>query len=129
MLDGERDRTFGEWIEAHKAILFKVARAVAFWVSPTRQAQRERAFGNSLTDEVRRNLALTEYRIAKGRWGATLLWIVPVLTGTLLIYWLTFQVNTDTGLTWWNHALTVFVVAWAISLTAWASDREVKRKL
>jgi RNA polymerase sigma-70 factor (ECF subfamily) len=27
MLDAERSRIFGEWIEAHKAILFKVARA------------------------------------------------------------------------------------------------------
>ncbi len=27
MLDGERNQIFGEWIEAHKAILFKVARA------------------------------------------------------------------------------------------------------
>ena len=27
MLTGNRDRVFGEWIEAHKAILFKVARA------------------------------------------------------------------------------------------------------
>jgi RNA polymerase sigma-70 factor (ECF subfamily) len=27
MTDGERDRIFGEWIEAHRAILFKVARA------------------------------------------------------------------------------------------------------
>ena len=27
MLDGERDQVFGKWIEAHKAILFKVARA------------------------------------------------------------------------------------------------------
>jgi RNA polymerase sigma-70 factor (ECF subfamily) len=27
MLDGERNRIFGEWMEAHRAILFKVARA------------------------------------------------------------------------------------------------------
>ena len=27
MLDGERERIFGQWIEGHKAILFKVARA------------------------------------------------------------------------------------------------------
>lgn len=27
MLETERDRIFGEWLEAHKAILFKVARA------------------------------------------------------------------------------------------------------
>ena len=29
----------------------------------------------------------------------------------------------------WMHAWTVGCVVWAIGLTAWASDREVKRKL
>jgi hypothetical protein len=101
----------------------------AFWISHGRQAQRERAFGNSLKDEIGRNLSLVEYKIANGGWGAALLWTVPVLMGALMIYWLTFQINTDTGLSWWNHALTVWAVVVAIALTAWASDREVKRKL
>lgn len=39
MLDGERNRIFEEWIEAHKAILFKVARA--YGVTP---ADREDLF-------------------------------------------------------------------------------------
>ena len=30
MLDSERDRIFGEWLAAHKGILFKVVRAYAF---------------------------------------------------------------------------------------------------
>ena len=30
MLDSERDRTFGDWLAAHKGILFKVVRAYAF---------------------------------------------------------------------------------------------------
>jgi RNA polymerase sigma-70 factor, ECF subfamily len=30
MLDSERDRIFGDWLEAHKGILFKVVRAYAF---------------------------------------------------------------------------------------------------
>jgi RNA polymerase sigma-70 factor (ECF subfamily) len=30
MLDTERDRTFSEWVEAHKGILFKVVHAYAF---------------------------------------------------------------------------------------------------
>jgi len=33
----------------------------ALWVSHMRQARRERAFGNSLKDEIGRNLSLTEY--------------------------------------------------------------------
>ncbi len=101
----------------------------AFWISHRRQARRERAFGNSLKDEIGRNLSLVEYQIANGRWDAALLWTVPVLIGATLIYWLTFQINTDTGLTWWNHALTGFAIVSSIMLTAWASDREVRRKL
>ncbi|HEY6815777.1 MAG TPA: hypothetical protein VI168_09585, partial [Croceibacterium sp.] len=88
------------------AIAFAVW-VVAVWLSRRRQAERERAFGNSLKDEIRRNLSLTEYQIANGRWGAALLWTLPVMVGALLIYWLSFQVNTDTGMSAWTHAWIV----------------------
>src|SRR5690348_13517819 len=55
------------------AITF-VVWVAAFWVSRRRQAERERAFGNSLKDEIGRNLSLTEYQITNGRWGPALLW-------------------------------------------------------
>ena len=115
-------------VAAVGAITF-AAWVAAFWLSHRRQALRERAFGNSLRDEIGRNLSLVEYQIANGRWGAALLWTVPVLVGALSIYWLSFQVNTDTGMAWWNHALTVFAIVAAIVITAWGSDREVRRKL
>ena len=102
---------------------------IAFWVSRRRQAARERAFGNSLKDEIGRNLSLVEYQIANGRWGAALLWTTPVMVGALLIYWLTFQVNTDTGMSAWMHVFMVGCMVWSIGFTAWAGDREVKRKL
>lgn len=102
---------------------------VAFWISRRRQALRERSFGNALKDEVRRNLSLTEYQIANGRWHAALLWTAPVMIGALLIYWLTFQINTDSGFSVWNHVFIVFAIAWSIGWTAYAGNREVKRKL
>ena len=101
----------------------------AFWVSHRRQAQRERGFGNTLRDEVSRNLSLVEYEIANKRWGPAVLWTAPVLIGALLLYWLTFQINTDTGFSPWVHVWTVVAVAWSIVFTAYAGDREVKRKL
>ena len=110
------------------AITFAVWVA-AFRVSRRRQAERERLFGNSLKDEVGRNLSLTEYQIANGRWRPALLWTVPVLIGALLIYWLTFQVNTDSGMSPWMHVWIVGCIVWSIAFTAWTSDREVKRKL
>jgi RNA polymerase sigma-70 factor (ECF subfamily) len=39
MLDGERDRIFGDWLAGHKGILFKVVRAYAF-----EQADRQDLF-------------------------------------------------------------------------------------
>ncbi|MEO6388666.1 MAG: hypothetical protein ABIT16_08770 [Croceibacterium sp.] len=101
----------------------------AFWVSHRRQALRERAFGNSLKDEIRRNLSLVEYQISQGRLRPALLWTVPVTIGALLIYWLTFQINTDTGFSSWSHFWIVGCIVWSIVFTAWSSDREVKRKL
>ena len=101
----------------------------AYWVSRRRLARRERAFGNSLKDEIGRSLSLVEYEIANSRWKAALLWTVPVLIGAALIYWLSLQINTDSGVSWWNHASMAFAVLWSIGLTAYGSDRDVKRKL
>ncbi len=81
----------------------------AFWLNRRRQAQRERGFGNSLKDEIGRNLSLTEYQISHSGWRAALLWTVPVLVGAMLIYWLTFQINTSTGFSVWNHVFLVFL--------------------
>lgn len=101
----------------------------AYWVSRRNQARRERAFGNSLKDEIGRSLSLVEYQIANGRWRVAVLWTAPVMIGSLLIYWLTFQINTDTGFSWWNHAMMVFAALWSIGFTAYAGDRDVKRRL
>jgi len=101
----------------------------AFWVSRRRQAQRERGFGSTLKDEIGRNLSLIDYQIANGRWRAAMLWTAPVMIGSLLIYWLTFQINTDTGMSPWMHVWIVGGVVWSIAFTAWAGDREVKRRL
>jgi hypothetical protein len=101
----------------------------AFWLSRRRQAQRERGFGNSLKDEIGRNLSLTEYQIFHSGWRAALLWTVPVMVGAMLIYWLTFQINTSTGFSIWNHVFLVFCMVWSVVLTAHGSNRQVKRTL
>jgi len=100
-----------------------------FWVSRRRLAQRERGFGNTLKGEIGRNLSLVEYQIANERWGPAMLWAAPVMIGALLIYWLTFQINTDTGYSIWIHVWTVGAIVWSVVFTAYATDREVKKKL
>jgi hypothetical protein len=101
----------------------------AFWLSRRRQAQRERGFGNSLKDEIGRNLSLTEYQISHSGWRAALLWTVPVMVGATLIYWLTFQINTSTGFSVWNHVFIGFAIVWSVVWTAYGSSRQVKRTL
>lgn len=101
----------------------------AFWLSHRRQAQRERSFGRSLKDEIGRNLSLVDYQIRNGRWGAAMLWTLPVMIGATLIYWLTFQINTSSGFSWWNHAIMGLCIVWSVVFTAYAASRDVKRKL
>jgi hypothetical protein len=101
----------------------------AFWVSRRRQARRERDFGNTLRDEIGRSLSLVEYQISNGRWGAALLWTVPVLVGALLINWLSFQINTDTGLSGWGQFWMMSLPVWGVVFITYAGHRQVKRKL
>ena len=102
----------------------------AFWVSRRRQARRERAFGNSLKDEIARSLSLIEYQIANGRWGAALLWSAPMVVGALLINWLSFQINTDTGVSEWGQVwMMIGLPVFAVLLVTYAGHQHVKRKL
>jgi len=101
----------------------------AFWTSRRRQAKRERVFGNSLKDEIGRNLSLVEYQIRNGRPMAVLYWTAPVMIGATLIYWLTFQINTSSGFSWWNHAILGVCIVWSVVLTCYGSARQVRQTL
>lgn len=101
----------------------------AFWVSHRRQARRERGFGNSLRDEIGRSLSMVEYQLANGTWAAGMLWIAPVMIGATLIYWLMFQINTDSGFSAWIHVGTLGAVAWAAVLVPYTASRDLKKKL
>lgn len=99
----------------------------AFWVSRRRQARRERGFGNTLREEIGRNLSLVEYQISNGRWGAAILWSAPVMVGVLLIYWVTVEINDNADF-WLGMQLVILTVV-SIVLAAYTGNREVKRKL
>lgn len=101
----------------------------AYWISRRRHAQRERSFGNTLKDEINRNLALVEYQIANARWGAALFWSAPAVVGASLIYWLTFQINTKSGFAVWNHAVMALCILSSVAWTAYAGNRQVIRVL
>jgi hypothetical protein len=45
------------------------------------------------------------------------------------VYWLSFQISTDTGFTVWDHVWMLFAIVSSLAITVWAGNREVKRKL
>jgi hypothetical protein len=69
---------------------------VAYWLSYRRQAARERAFGTSLQDEIRRNLSRVDYHLSRyGRLAPSLMMLTPFAVVALLFIWGTLR--TDEG--------------------------------
>lgn len=100
----------------------------ALWLSRRRQAMRERSFGNTLREEVRRNLSLIDYQLSQvGRWTTLLLWSAPVLVGAALIYWLIAEINDNTDF-WFDVGMIVFIVA-SVVWTNYETSRTRKRQL
>ena len=67
-----------------------------YWTSYSNQRARERAFGNSLQDEVRRNLSRIDYHLSRyGKLTPSLLMLVPFAAVIGLFLW--FMVRTDEG--------------------------------
>jgi len=102
----------------------------ALWLSLRRQRRREREFGNTLREEIARNLSLLDYQLARyGRWGAAALWVAPVLVGAGLLYWLSVEINFDEGESRWSHAWMVIVLVGVAVVLPRTSSREVTKKL
>ena len=102
----------------------------ALWLSLRRQRRRERAFGNTLREEIARNLSLLDYQLSRyGHWASAMLWVAPVVVGGGLLYWLSVEINFDEGETRWEHAWMVIILVWAAVFLPRTSSREVSKKL
>lgn len=104
----------------------------ALLVSRRRQALRERGFGNSLRDEICRNLSLVEYQLSRtGRWSAALLATAPILVGASLVYWLIIRINNN-PFGWYDAWMIAFIVlsgAWcAITYSRKAQEDLLPRR-
>lgn len=100
----------------------------ALWTSRRRQAARERGFGNTVQEEVRRNLSLIDYQLSQvGRWGNLMLWSAPILVGTSLIYWFIMKINDNTNL-WFDIGVIAFV-AISIASTTYETSRRTRQQL
>lgn len=102
--------------------------AGAFWLSRRRQALRERGFGNSLQEEIRRNLSLVDYQLSRaGRWSAALLWAAPVMVGSVLLYVLLATINDNTD--FWYDAGMIALVVVSIVWGARDTSRKISQEL
>ena len=107
--------------------------AFALWIgalglSHKRQAEREREFGNTLEEEIRRNLSLVDYRLSQvGRWSNVMLWSAPIIVGSVLIFWVILEINGANTI-WFNVGFVIFMVG-SIAYTTWESSRAERAEL
>lgn len=100
----------------------------ALWLSRRRQTMRERGFGNTLQEEIRRNLSLVDYQLSQvGRWSTAMLWSAPILVGATLIYWLLAEINDNTDF-WFDAGMIVFLVG-SVAWTTYETSRKTKQQL
>lgn len=97
---------------------------VAMWLSQRRQAQRERGFGNTLQEEVRRTMSAVEYQLSMvGRWTSLMLWSAPVIVGASILYWLIAEINDNTSF-FFDAAMIAFIML----STIWTNVETSRRR-
>ena len=102
----------------------------AFLLSRRRQARRERSFGNSLREEVGRNLSLVEYQLSRhGDRRSAMLWTAPAMVGSALLVWLMVEINHDPGESRWDSAWMIILLVWMGVFVPYTSSRAVRKKL
>lgn len=127
------------WFLAHRGSGFHMVAAVvsilafalwvgALWLSRRRQALRERGFGNTLQEEVRRNLSLVDYQLSQvGRWSTAMLWSAPILIGSTITFWLILKINNIAD-PWLEVGFIAFLVV-SVALTTYESSRQAKQQI
>jgi peptidoglycan/LPS O-acetylase OafA/YrhL len=105
--------------------------AVAHGLSYRRQALRERDFGNSMQENVRRNLSRVDYQLSRsGGVASSLLMAAPILVTVIMLAWVVFRVNDNT-LGWSQFFLVPWFVFWGVWTRHYFKKRllEHKRRL
>ena len=94
--------------------------AGAYWMSRKRHAQWERGFGNSLHEEIRRNLSRVDYQLSRyGRW-ASLLMYAPMWMALILSFWVFFFRLGGKPFGWLQAAACLFLILpWWVMWSIW----------
>jgi hypothetical protein len=97
-----------------------------YWASYRRQPSRERGFGNSLQEEIRRNLARVDHHLSRfERLGPSLLLFAPFGVVVILCAWVVFRANGGPV----TFQTTFFIVAFSMLAPLAGTSRALKKGL
>jgi hypothetical protein len=92
------------------SVLVLLASAAVLWLGHRRQSLRERGFGNTLREEIARNLSLVNYQLSRiGQTRRALFGAAPLMLASITVIWLTDRINSAVP-TWFTVALILFVL-------------------
>jgi len=99
---------------------------VAFWAGYRRRPPRERDFGNSLQEEIRRNLSWVDDQLSRhGRLATSLLDWAPMAVTLLMFFWVAARMSDKPFV-----SLSLFFSAWPILLPmVWSGHYQKKQLL
>ncbi len=89
------------------------------WVSRKRQARRERGFGNSLQEEIRRNLSLVDYQLSWEGQLASLLMYAPMWMALMLSFWIVVRISGKPFGWLLPVGCFFFIVPWWVMWSVW----------
>jgi hypothetical protein len=119
------------------AIPIAGAAAALFWAREVysrhrAQAAREQRFGESLRDQVSRQLAQLDYRAARARLSSSLGYVLPPIVCAMAIVLSSWRINdrafSDISL-WRPMVVTVVWIAVNVGASLWWQRRAVRRNL
>jgi hypothetical protein len=98
---------------------------VGYWASYKRQPPRERGFGNSLQEEIQRNLSWVDYQLSQyGRLAPWLLRSAPIWVAVGMFVWVGVRMND--GPSGWAF---FFSAAWSVLLPLFWTGHYFKKQL
>jgi hypothetical protein len=121
---GEVTPTVWDYVAVGIGIGTMLLSAGAYWVSRKRQALCEHGFGNSLQEEIRRNLSRVDYQLSRyGRWASLLMYSPMGLAGILTFWVFIFRI-AGKPFGWLQAAgCLFFIVPWWVMWSIWFKKR------
>jgi hypothetical protein len=122
---GQLTPTMWDYLATGIAIGMMLLWPVAFLASYKRQPPHERGFGNSLQEEIQRNLAWVDYKLS--RYGQLATWLLnyaPFVVTLLLFFWVGARMSDNSF-----GSLFIFISVWPALLPMFLSGGYYKKRL